>query len=260
MKNFRTALVGLAFIGAGLVIVLSNMGIIDYVVRRIILSWPMAVIAVGMLVLADKNWKGAAVLLTVGVFFLLPRIPSLGISPSFIHNFWPFMLVLVGLIILSSAFTGGSDHSDSGRDGYGRHDRHYGHGRSERLRHGSIDRTFSSDTYSSDGYIDQSFCFTGSDQTFVAPVFRGGRISTVFGGTNLDLTKTSLPEDQDVELVVKAVFGGASIMVPPDWRVELRTSSFLGGGSDSRPHSVERNSAHKLIVRIESVFGGVEVR
>lgn len=237
MANKKTIIIGLAFIVTGAVIILSNLGLLSYDFRRIVISWQMLCIVIGLLALINKNKKAAAVLITVGAFFLLPRIPVLGLARDFTRNFWPFMLVVIGVLILIA------------RDGRP----------SIKARVEFMGDPM--DSYSDDGYIRQSFYFNGYDQSFLGPVFKGGTIKVGFGGTNLDLRRTNLPEDRDAVLNIKGFCGGATILVPEDWQVVVcSASSFLGGASDSRPKNGVRNSTRKLILNVECVFGGVEIK
>lgn len=240
MKNLQKIIVGLSFIGVGAVIILTNLGVISPIFRQLFISWQMCCIVAGLLALTNGHYKGAAVLVMVGAFFLLPRIPGLYLGLHFVRNFWPLMLVGVGLVIL---FARGS--------------------RADCLAGENVKSTLgadASDTYSQDGYIDQRFIVTGSDQTFIGPEFKGGDILTVFGGTQLDLTKTQLPVDQDAELTVKGFCGGVTLIVPQDWRVEVRNGSIFGGATDSRPKGVGRSSARRLIVNVNFVFGGADIK
>lgn len=229
MNKFKSAIVGLAFIAAGAIIILSNMGILSLELKRILISWQMLIIVISLLVFASKNFKAGAILLTVGAFFILPLIP--GIDSDFSKNFWPFLLVVLGVIIIFSP----------------------------KKKEARVDFE-PVDTISKDGFINQSFFFNGSDQSFVGPVFKGGSISVGFGGTKLDLRKTELPENQDVVLKISGFCGGATILVPEDWNVEFINSSVFGGGNDSRPKNTLRNSSKKLIINVECVFGGVDIK
>ena len=63
--------------------------------------------------------------------------------------------------------------------------------------------------------------------------FKGGRISNVFGGMELDLTQTTLAPGTSI-LEINSVFGGAVIIVPTDWVVTIQVNSMMGGFNDKR--------------------------
>lgn len=230
MKKIKTVIIGLSFIAAGAVIILANLGIIDIAIRSILLSWQMLLIVFGLLAFVGKNFKAGVIFVIVGAFFLLPLIPGLNLGEQFVRNFWPLMLVLVGVLILFTS-------------------------RKKVAPNIEVEATFSED-----GYINQSFLFNGSDQSFVGPVFKGGMISTIFGGTNLDLTNTNLPENQDAVLTLKGVCGGVTMKIPEGWRVEIKNYSFLGGVSDTRALKSAQNSTRKLIINAEYTLGGGDIK
>ena len=84
-----------------------------------------------------------------------------------------------------------------------------------------------------DDYIDYVNVFSGGERQIVSENFRGGKITAVFGGTELDLTKAKLAPGR-TELEIACVFGGATIIVPDDWNVKIEVTPVLGGFSDSR--------------------------
>jgi hypothetical protein len=64
-----------------------------------------------------------------------------------------------------------------------------------------------------------------------ATAFRGGTLDCWYGGGIVDLRDATL-DPAGAHLEVKAVFGGAQILVPSSWRVE---SSVSGVGAMSAP-------------------------
>jgi hypothetical protein len=85
--------------------------------------------------------------------------------------------------------------------------------------------------------------------------FRGGSALAWFGGIELDLREASLAPD--ARLSLHALFGGISIRVPPDWRIESKLSA-VPGGIDAR--GSEDEHAPTLVVDGLAAFGGIAVR
>ena len=88
-----------------------------------------------------------------------------------------------------------------------------------------------------------------------------GKISAVFGGIELDLTKARLaPGRNEIELA--CVFGGATIIVPDTWFVTIEVTPVLGGFSDSRKLSPGRTveSSSQLVIKGAVIFGGGEIK
>ncbi len=85
------------------------------------------------------------------------------------------------------------------------------------------------------------------------------RVMAVFGGAELDLTDAQL-ESRDVDIEIKAVFGGAVVIVPPDVRVVVEGNGVFGGFADEA--STHQPPPGAPVVRIggKAVFGGVAVK
>jgi hypothetical protein len=126
--------------------------------------------------------------------------------------------------------------------------------------HGREHKEFSKFTSrSDDGSVYYSLVFRGADNVFLEPIFRGGKIETVFGGLTLDLRRAELQEGVSV-LNLSTVFGGATLLVPPHWNIEIHSDCVFGGFKDNRPYADTADSRSKLIVKVECVFGGAEIK
>ena len=90
-------------------------------------------------------------------------------------------------------------------------------------------------------------------------VFKGGKVSNIFGGTEIDLTQATLAEGRN-ELIIECIFGGVTLIVPSDWKVVLNMSSIMGGFSDKRMYIKESSDSRILIVKGTAIFGGGEVK
>jgi len=87
-----------------------------------------------------------------------------------------------------------------------------------------------------------------------AASFRGGTIDCRFGGGVIDL-RDAAPDPAGARLDVKAVFGGAQILVPEGWRVTTRVLG-IGGAGDSRPRTERGEDAPRLTIEGTAIFGG----
>ena len=90
-----------------------------------------------------------------------------------------------------------------------------------------------------------------------ATAFRGGTLDCWYGGGIVDLRDATL-DPAGANLDVKAVFGGAQIVVPRDWRVEVDVSG-VGGARDVRPSSDYPVTAPLLTVSGFVLMGGLGV-
>lgn len=84
------------------------------------------------------------------------------------------------------------------------------------------------------------------------------RVKAVFGGVDLDLREATLETDE-VEIAVKAVFGGVTIVVPPDIRVTVDGDGVFGAFADQVSTSQPAGAAPIVHVTGKAVFGGVNV-
>jgi len=96
--------------------------------------------------------------------------------------------------------------------------------------------------------------FEGLDFRSRAQAFRGGTVTTMFGGGELDLRDATL-DPAGATIRVNALFGGGNLVVPESWNVEARVIG-IGGIGDGRA-AVERTiDAPTLRVEGTALFGG----
>jgi predicted membrane protein len=168
------------------------------------------------------------ILIAVGGFFMIPEIFT--VSYDFKRNFWPIILILVGLFII------------------------FRHGFSKRepinMNVDEMDTQF----------IDEFNVFSGSEKKISMKNFKGGKITSIFGGSEIDLLDTELSLETNV-IDIFYLFGGSSIKVPNDWIVINKVTAILGGFADKRHVSTPTIPDPKktLVLRGFVMFGGGEV-
>ena len=231
---------GFLLIITGLLFLSFNFGWIDEALKPILFSWPMIFILFSIINFSKRDYSLGAIFLIVGCFFLLPRVagayPGLmpGVNPAFTHDFWPVLLILLGLIMVF-------------RVGNCKRDRR------------CLSRSTESDPIENvNGRIEKNVLFGGSESIFLDPVFNGGVINATFGGGVLDLRKTTLPEGETC-LDIDATFGGVELYIPGDWLIETRFHTVLGGVEDKRLVS-QPDHSRKLILQGNLTFGGCGIR
>ncbi len=228
-RPFRKSAAGIVIIIAGLLLLLANIGIISPSLKHIFFSWQMILIVIGVIsLLSSENQTPGYVLIIIGTIFILPRIFEFSFNVS--HLLIPTILIVIGIVILL-----------------------------KRMPH----RIFSSHNATQspeDGYIHEENFFSGSKQRFLQEVFRGGHISCVFGGSELDLTQTTLGEGTN-ELEITTIFGGVTMIVPSDWKIILKTTSIFGGFTDKRVRIKESiDNSRVLVIKGSTIFGGGEIK
>ncbi len=220
--------VGVILILAGLFLILRNTGIFPNFINRVIFSWQMLLVVIGLVMTVNSGKKTAGIIvMAVGAFFMIPLL--FGQTIHMYNLFWPAIFIIAGVLFISSRGKGWP---------------------------GRVTRESSGDDY-----IDYINIFSGGDRQILSPNFRGGKISAIFGGTELDLTKAGLsPGINEIEII--CVFGGITIIVPETWYVTIEVTPVLGGFSDSRklrPGSIP-DPDNRLVIRGTVVMGGGEVK
>ena len=214
---------GLIIIAVGVLFTLDNLGIIyaeDY--WR---WWPIGLIAVGVAKLW-QSWRGAGnpvggmFFVVVGSWFLFD---NLGVISRDLWNFWPLLLVFIGSMIVYQGVRGKQARATAG----------------------------SADTISGVAILG------GWKRNISSPAFRGGELTAVMGGCEVDLRNAGINGDAVIE--VFAMWGGIEIRLPEDWTLINRVTAVMGAVEDnSRPPQAP--TPHRLTLRGFVMMGGVEIK
>ena len=106
--------------------------------------------------------------------------------------------------------------------------------------------------------IDHVSIFSSKDMINNSTDFKGGNLFAAYGGIDVDLTHADMMSNEPVVVDVFVAFGGISIKVLADWRVEYHGISLFGGADDKTEPNV-RNSNKVVIVKGLVLFGGVDI-
>src|SRR5262245_54042965 len=97
--------------------------------------------------------------------------------------------------------------------------------------------------------------------------FRGGDITAIMGGGQLDLRLATIPTGEEAVLDIVAVMGGVEIIVPSTWEVSTPILPFMGGVEDKRfpplptdPNAVRKDGGGRLVLRGLVMMGGVHIK
>jgi len=238
----------LLVIGAGLLLLCLNGGVLPVAWKYFLISWPMLLFVLGCTGLCRIHYVSGIILASIGAFFLVPRFsalfPATSFDGQFLSTWWPIFIVIGGLLIFFSILIKPKRFNRS----------HHHHAKGCR-----DDNHFTTQEENRDGKINYKLILSGTEQVILDPVFKGGIIEAVLGGLELDLRRTSLPEGETY-LYVKSVFGGVDIKAPEDWYIEIRSESLFGGVTDDRFKAQQIDHSKKLIIVCNAVFGGVTIR
>jgi len=113
--------------------------------------------------------------------------------------------------------------------------------------------------------VNQLAIFSGSERRMTSERFAGGRVTTIFGGAELDLRDCEM-EAAEARLHMACIFGGAVVRVPAHWDVLVEAVPIFGGiGSRSTKKAKAAREAGqaargRLVVTGAAIFGGIDVK
>ena len=235
-KSFdRKNIAAILLIVAGGVLLLETFDIVDFSLKHIIFNWKTLLIAIGLIILfSSENKIPAYVLIGLGVVFW---IPSIGHYDIRLHQvFWPLVLIGVGVVIISRR----NVHSKFGSGQQGK----------MQAADGSVEND----------YIDDVSIFGGGIKRYSSQNLKGGNITAIFGGSEIDLTASQMSAEGTV-VDVFTMFGGTKLIVPGTWQVRSEATSLFGGFSDKRHiKPAEIMDDKVLLIKGVVLFGGVEIK
>lgn len=251
----KGAVFALLLVVAGLLLLGFSADVLPIAWKGFFFSWPMLLYVSGAVGVYRFHFFGGGVVMLAGTFFLIAKAallyPGEQLYDRFSATYWPALVVLAGLAIFF--------HILFNKRHCRMHHRHGGRHRHNKFHHGYWERKNSQENI--DGKINYQSFLGGIEQVILEPVFRGGTLEAVFGGIELDLRHTALP-DGDTHLYAKSVFGGIQLSVPPDWYLEIIPAQTLAGGvNDTRViKNAPSDTEKKLIIMAECMFGGIVIK
>lgn len=230
-KNFRFKKLAFAalVICAGITLLLINTGIIPHEYKSLIFSWKTLIIGIGFVNLFSRESLPTGIILTlIGASFVFADNSPMHIK---LHEVLiPLILILIGIAVLF-------------------------HKKKSRCKLTASCHN----TQTDESVLEEINIFSGNKKMFTGPVFNGGSMINVFGGTEIDLRNSTLPPETG-QLDLICVFGGASLIVPDDWTIKFETVAILGGFADKRSKLIETDANKTLVIKGICIFGGGEIK
>jgi predicted membrane protein len=111
----------------------------------------------------------------------------------------------------------------------------------------------------SEDFIDSTSIFGGIKKNIISKNFKGGDITNIMGGSEIDLTQADIHGTVRIDLT--QVFGGTKLIVPSNWQVKAQMAAIFGGVEDKRSIQNTALDPNKiLLLDGTSIFGGIEIR
>jgi len=229
-RRARRALFGLAVIGVGALALMDNLHLFEVPLLRTF--WPLVFVVFGLARLAWPPHLASrlfgVILIAVG---LLMTAHNLGHDGLNMRQWWPVFIILAGAaIVLRGLFP---------------HPRRW---------HG---RRFETSAIEHSDEIDVDATFSAIKLQNDSRSFKGGKIAAQFGGVELDL-REAVMEAAEATINIHGAFSGIELRVPRDWQVSVQMRATLGAVEDKTVPPAA--PAHRLVLRGETVFGGVEIK
>lgn len=218
---------GILFVIIGGVWLLDNLNIIPDYIDEYFINWRTFLILLGLyFIVGRKKFEPGIIMVAIGAIFLLDDLDMFNMR-DFWHIFWPLIIIVIGVSLMLRR----------------------SHSFKKNKEFEGID------------YIDDFAIFGGRERIVNTSQFKGGKVTAMFGGSEIDLRNAELAEGTQV-LDVFVMFGGTEIIVPPTWNVQVEVFSLLGGFSDKRSSTVKvmPDSGKMLIIKGFVMFGGGDVK
>lgn len=216
----------LAFIGV--VFLLDNFRIFD--ARSVLAFWPIVFIVVGGLKLTQArrpaDYMVGGSLLVAGVLLTLSHM---GILVIRWRDWWPVVMIALGLGVIFK----GQLRQDQNLDVDGR-----------------------TRETTQDPAVDLTVIMGGTQLKVDTQDFRGGEITSIMGGVELDLRGASMANEATLHVFV--AMGGVDIKIPTDWTVLVKGVPLMAGFEDKSVPPA--NPGKRLIITGYLIMGGMEIK
>lgn len=237
----RHSWVGIILVALGALLIIDNFSFFDFNLRHIIFSWHTIALVIGIIILSNsRNNIIGVIFVVIGLWGYASRIFPWFDDFSF-GDIWPLILIIVGLSMLLRKRPNNFDkhkiHEDFPSDFI----------------------KSSSESQTSSDMINEVSIFTTAKRHITSQNFRGGEVTSIFGGNHLDFAKAKLAKGEN-HLEIACIFGGCKIYVPREWKVIVNVTSIFGGIDDKRYANFELPSSEGvLIIKGAVIFGGGEI-
>lgn len=214
----------------GVFYLLYNFNALPFVVPSYVFSWQMAVILTGVYFLYKSFMKGLLII-AIGAYFILPLTGMM--PPIDIEKMWPALLILLGVIVL------------------------FGSGFKKKNKK----NTTSMKTSLNEDLFEITTIMGGDSRQLSSYDFKGGKITAIMGGVELDMTNCYLSKEGCI-IDLSVVMGGISLKISREWNIKSEITPIMSGIEDEDQYSdnVHIDPAATIILRGSVVMGGIEIK
>ncbi|HXC06868.1 MAG TPA: LiaF domain-containing protein [Bacteroidia bacterium] len=240
---------GIIIIGVGVILLMRQMGTLF---PAWLFTWQMAVIVIGSYIGVRHGfrWRGWILVIMMSLLLLLEHL-----YPGFRTSelFWPLLIILVGLSIIFRP------RRRWGRDRWEEKWKHKWKDKWDEKSGKKWERDYGTSTEHGGDRIDSVSVFGGVRKVIVSKDFKGGEITTIFGGAEIDLSQADITGK--ISLEITQVFGGTNLIIPPHWQIQSDMVSIMGSIEDKRPAGESTHNPDKILVlHGTSIMAGIDIR
>jgi hypothetical protein len=216
--------IGVIVLLLGVILTLGNFDIID--APAVVRFWPVLLIIFGAVKLLEPGSSGGRIfgglVGAVGLVMVLNRMDIVDLD---LWDFWPLLLVIAGASLIWRKHGADAEMSDRSA-----HDQ---------------------------DYVSGTALLGGLEQRCTSKQFKGGSLTAILGGHELDLRDADIVDGEFAVLDIVAFMGGVELRIPADWTVVLEGTAFMGGYENKARGSAAVDK--RLVIRGQAIMGGVEI-
>lgn len=241
---------GLLLVTAGLLFIGREAGML---IPGWVFSWKMLLIAIGLVLGVRHNFRRPAwaILMLIGGGFILAEHYNVTEVKNYVV---PIVLIVIGLFFIFRPRR--RPRYDRCRGRWQKRYGHYAYPGNPGDPKGPAGISGATD----EEYLDSVSIFGGVKKVIISKKFRGGEVTNIFGGSEIDLSQADF--EDGIQLEVTQVFGGTKLIVPANWEIKSEVVNIVGGIEDNRPvhNAAPAGPAKKFRLTGTTVFGGIEIK
>ena len=221
---------GFLLLGIGLLLMMKKLGLFFITWHTL---WPFILIAIGLGIGIKKNFRNNMwwILILIGVAHIIPEFEVMnGVWSSSL--IWPFAFMLGGFMMI--------------------------------LRSGKKNKPMDKFEVvtSNENLLNIDVTFGGRKEIVTSKDFKGGNITTTFGGAEVNMIQAD-STTQPMVLNLKVSFGGVELIVPSHWELQNEIEPTFGSVEDHRSVRTPQSSGEEkkvLILKGNCSFGSIEIK
>lgn len=221
---------GVMIIAVGVIFMLDNLEIIY--AGNFLRYWPVILVVFGATKIAQaRNMSGQIfgwIITAVGALMLLDRLDFIEFR---VWDWWPVILIIVGLNFLRGSWN---------------------------RKRSLAEHPFQDSATNSEAYIKNMAMLSGVKRIITSKEFRGGELSAMMGGCEIDLRDAEMKGNEAV-IDVNVIMGGIEMRVPMGWTVSVEATPIMGGVED-KTYPPKDGPTKRLVLTGTIIMGGVEIK